>query len=197
MLLTRANHDEVEADLLSGRLSCPFCGGWLAPWGYGTERELRSLKRATRLRPRRAICSSCRKTQVLLPPTSLPRRRDSVEVILEAWRARVAGAGLREIATLLARPLSTVRRWLGELAGRAEQLRCAATRLLHALDHSPLALGPAGSPLADALDALGHALAASLRRLGPEASSPLASILAAGGFGASSRCQGPPGASRR
>ncbi|MEV7227302.1 hypothetical protein AB0M79_09815 [Polymorphospora sp. NPDC051019] len=71
----------VDADLADGRLPCPRpgCGGRLRPWAYAASRRVRQHDGSTTLvRPRRARCTSCRATQVLLPGALLavptPRR---------------------------------------------------------------------------------------------------------------------------
>lgn len=64
------------------------------------------------VRPRRARCAGCGRTQVLLPAALSVRRADAVEVIGTALAAKAAGSGYRTIAALLGRPVSTVRRWL-------------------------------------------------------------------------------------
>lgn len=167
MLLVKDDPEAVEADLAAGRVGCPGCGGRLARWGFGSERELRTLGGVRRLRPRRARCSSCRATHVLEPASTVPRLRDTAEVVGAAWRANVAGAGHRTIARRLGRPVSTVRRWLRRLRARAEALRMAATGRLHDFDPTAGPIEPSGSPLADALEAVGRAAAAVGRRLGP------------------------------
>jgi hypothetical protein len=62
--------------------------------------------------------------------------------------------------------VSTVRRWLRRLAARAEPLGAAAARWLYQLDPTAGPVEPAGSPLGDALEAVGRAAAVSLR-VGP------------------------------
>src|SRR5450755_3719747 len=52
----------VDAQLGSGLLRClgPGCGGRLARWGFGVERDLVGLGGVTgRVRPRRALCAGC------------------------------------------------------------------------------------------------------------------------------------------
>jgi hypothetical protein len=57
---------QAEADLTAGRLGCPHCGGRLAPRSWGSPRRVRQLAGpSVRLRPRRARCRACRRTQVL------------------------------------------------------------------------------------------------------------------------------------
>ena len=167
MLVVVDDPDAVEADLAARRLACPDCGGPLAPWGFASERELRTLGGTRRLRPRRSVCSACGATHVLEPSSTVARHRDTAEVIGAAWSAEVVGAGHRRIAAELGRPPSTVRGWLRRLGTRAEALRTAATGWLHALDASAGPIQARGSALADALEAVGAAAAAASRRLGP------------------------------
>ena len=104
---------QSEAALLAGEISCQGCPGRLRPHGHARARTVRGLG-DTRLsvRPRRARCAGCGRTQVLLPAALSVRRADTVEVIGTALAAKAAGSGHRTIATLLGRPASTVRRWL-------------------------------------------------------------------------------------
>ncbi len=167
MLVVIDDPEAVERDLGAGRLACPGCGGPLVPWGFASERELRTLCGVRRLRPRRSACPACGATHVLEPASTVARHRDAAEVIGAAWSAKVAGAGHRRIAAELDRPVSTVRRWLRRLDARAESLRTAATWWIHALDASAGPIEPAGSPLADALEAVGLAAGGAARHLGP------------------------------
>ncbi len=145
----------VEADLATGRLCCPGCDRPLARWGFAREREVRTLDGVRRLRPRRAYCHACECTHVLLPAWSVPRRRDSAEVIGEALLAKAQGAGHRRIAARLGRPPGTVRGWLRAFARRAETVSSCARRWEHALDATALGYSrPAGSPLAEAVEAI-------------------------------------------
>ena len=120
-----------------------------------------------RHRPRRASCTGCAKTHVLLSTAWLSRREDAVSVIGAALLAKAAGAGHRRIAALSGRPACTVRGWLRRFGGRAEDVRVFFTRLLYGLDPQAGPLVPRGSVFADALEALGRAGAAGVRRLGP------------------------------
>jgi len=73
---------QVDADLAAGRLACPHCGGRLRPWAHATSHRVRQLDGSTTLvRPRRARCTSCHATQVLLPGALVPRRADAAQVI--------------------------------------------------------------------------------------------------------------------
>src|SRR5450631_2278476 len=100
----------AEAALAAGELPCPDCGGVLRAWAYARTRRIRGLPDP--VRPRRALCACCGRSQVLLPSDLLPRRADATEVVGAALVAKAAGQGHRQIAADLQRPESTVRRWL-------------------------------------------------------------------------------------
>ena len=60
----------VEGQLTAGSLCCPDCQGRLAGWGWARPRVIRGEAGARWLvRPRRARCSGCAATHVLLPVT--------------------------------------------------------------------------------------------------------------------------------
>lgn len=158
---------EVERLLLTGELTCPSCEGVLRPWGHARLRSSRREHDSVWHRPRRAFCSACGGTHVLLPGTWLSRRADAVSVIGAALLAKGAGAGHRPIADTLGRPASTVRGWLRRFTARAEDVRVLFTGLLHALDPGPGPLVSTGSVFTDALEALGRAAAAGVVRLSP------------------------------
>ena len=119
-----------------------------------------------RLRPRRARCGACETTHVLLDACSVPRRRDGAEVIGQALLAKAQGDGHRTIAARLGRAPSTVRGWLRAALRRAETLCAAGLRWVRALDGAPEPAKPAGSPLGDAVEALGRAVRECRLRLG-------------------------------
>jgi hypothetical protein len=102
----------------------------------------------------------------VLASESLPRRRDSVETIGAALLMAAEGAGRRTIAARLDRHESTVRNWLQAARGRAEWLRQTAIRAVYEFEpgHGPLAART--NELTQAVDALGCAAAAIVRRLG-------------------------------
>jgi hypothetical protein len=172
----------VERRLRAGELGCPCRAGYLAPWGRARARMVRG---AGTLRPRRARCSACLVTHVLLAVSCLARRADAAEVIGAALAAKARGVGHRRIAAALGRPPSTVRGWLRGFARNSEQIRAAFALSLCELD--PLA-GPApvhGSVFAAAVEAIGAVAAAARRRLGVlGAVSPwqLAAAVTAGGL---------------
>jgi hypothetical protein len=158
---------EVERQLLEGLLACPGCAGVLRPWGHARWRTLRGEQHDVRHRPRRACCSACAGTHVLLPAWGLFRRADSVAVIGSALLAKATGAGHRAIAAAVDRPASTVRGWLRRFTVRVEAVRVLFTGLLHALDPRAGPVHPSGSVFADAVEVLGRAGAAGVLRLGP------------------------------
>jgi len=172
----------VETDLLAGRLKCPACGIVLHPWGHARKRILHRLETKEWLRPRRGICAGCGATHVLLPEDTLARRRDAVEVIGAALTAKAAGSGHRSVAAQLGREPSKVRRWFRRFASMAEEIRAHFTRWAHALDPVLGPVVPTGSAFADAVEAIGRAAMAAVRRLGPRPPWPLASVLSGGGL---------------
>jgi uncharacterized protein YdbL (DUF1318 family) len=97
--------------------------------------------------------------------SSLVRRLDLLEVIGAALWASAAGLGHRRIAAALGRPATTVRGWL-RFGRQAAELRALATQLAHRLDADLGPIAPRSSSTADAVEALGVAAAAAVRRLG-------------------------------
>lgn len=83
--------------------------------------------------------------------------------------ASAHGAGHRRIASDLARPAATVRRWLRAVRGEhAEWLRTQAVGRLGVLDRDIIStLAPTGSRLGDALNAVAAAALAYRARLAP------------------------------
>lgn len=180
MLIVCAEQVFVEAELVGGRLGCPSCRGVLGPWGHARERVLRCLCGDRRLRPRRARCRGCTGTHVLLPEVALLRRQDEVSVIGAAIEANVAGQGYRRVAARLGVHADTVRGWLGRFGERAELLRAHFTRCAAALDPELGAVVPAGSAVADALEAIAVAARAWALRFGPGDPWRIASRLSGG-----------------
>ncbi len=154
----------VERRLRDGGLTCPGCTGVLTGWGHGRERSLRGPAGSVRVRPRRARCTACGATHVLLPVVMLLRRADLAVVIGAALAAKAAGAGYRSIAVGLARPADTVRGWLRRFAGRVQAVRGVFTVWLRALDPDPVMPEPAGSGWADAVAAIVMAARAAAGR---------------------------------
>jgi len=105
---------------------------------------------------------------VLLPTVGLLRRVDVAEVIGAALLARARQVSVRQIAAWLGVPLSTVRGWLDRMTGEhAELVRAHFTRLALWLDPGAEVPEPRGSPLGDAVEAVGIAAVAAARRFGP------------------------------
>src|SRR5574340_1031480 len=87
----------------------PSRGGDTAAAGASVASTPRPL---TYVHPRRARCTHCASTQLLLPANVQPRLADATEVIGTALASKAAGHGHRRIATALDRSPSTVRRWM-------------------------------------------------------------------------------------
>jgi hypothetical protein len=164
MLTVEADAVRVEERLRAGGLLCPFCGSVLAGWGFARLRWLRAADDLVAVRPRRACCTGCGRTQVLLPSIGLSRRADTVEVIGAGLVAKAVGAGHRRIAVLLGRPAATVRGWLRRFGSRAEALRRAFTALAVDVDAGTPPAVPAGTRFADGVAAVLAAAAAVIRR---------------------------------
>ena len=159
---------DVEMMLTSGGLRCPDCAGVLRPWGYARERVVRRLRGLlARIRPRRSSCRACRRTHVLLPVSVLLRRADCVETIGAALSAKAAGLGFRPIATSLGVPEATVRGWLRRFTTHAARWRVFFTKLVMDLDPEPEPIQSRGSGFGDAVEVIGLAAAAVVRRFGP------------------------------
>jgi transposase-like protein len=180
MLIVCAEVALVETELVGGLLGCPSCREVLGPWGHARERVLRCRAGDRLLRPRRARCRGCAGTHVLLPDVVLSRRQDEVSVIGAAIEAKVAGEGCRRIASRLGVYAETVRGWLRRFAERADQIRAHFTRWVVALDPELGAMLPAGSGIADALEAIAVAARAWVLRFGPGDPWRIASRLSGG-----------------
>jgi transposase-like protein len=180
MLIVCAELSVVEAELVGGGLVCPSCRESLGPWGHARERVLRCRSGDQRLRPRRARCRGCRGTHVLLPQIALLRRQDEVLVIGAAIVASVVGWGYRRIARRLGVPADTVRGWLRRFRERAELLRVLFTRCAGVLDPELGPVMPAGTGVADAVEAIAIAGRAWALRFGAAEPWQVASRLSGG-----------------
>jgi hypothetical protein len=165
----------VEAALSAGKIECPECGQGLHPWGHARWRPLRDHGQPLPVRPRRTFCRECarvpgqQKTHVLLPKVALLRRADTAEVIGEALTAtHVERRTRREVALQAGAPLETVRGWRRRFHERAEEIRVQFTELAHEWDPEQGPIEARGSPELDALEAMGMAARAAVRRFGPE-----------------------------
>ncbi|MDA8117562.1 MAG: helix-turn-helix domain-containing protein [Actinomycetota bacterium] len=180
MLIVVNDPAYVERELAEGRLRCPRCQGELRPWGHARGRVLRGATKQIELHPRRARCGSCRVTSVLLPDVCLSRRVDEVAVIGRALLEKAAGAGHRRIATRLGRPAETVRGWLRRFSSRAAPIQAHFHHWALALDPRLETITPQGSPLAEALEAIGLAARAAGLVFGPRAAWSWVSAMTAG-----------------
>ena len=167
MITVGVDAADVERRLGEGSLRGPWCPGRLRGWGHARDRVVRGLAAGVRVRPRRARCGGCGRTQVLLPVTCWSRRADTVEVIGAAFTARAGGAGHRRIAAVLGRAVTTVRGWLRRLGGRLEQARSFLTAVIVGVAIEPVFPEATGSAWGDLLAALECLVAAILQRFGP------------------------------
>jgi len=167
LLIVENDRAAVERSLVAGDLACPSCRGELRPWSSARSRPVRENGVETALTLRRSRCGSCAKTHVLVPDSTLVRRRDALVSIGAALLAKAGGKGRRRIGRELSVHPDTVRGWLRRFALLAERWRAHCRAWAHALDASLPAIIPAGSAFADALSAIGLAVSAATRRFGP------------------------------
>jgi hypothetical protein len=179
-MIVGSDPEQVEADLVSGSMPCPACAGILGGWGFARWRVLRSESGPVALRPRRARCRSCRSTQVLLPDAVLARRVDTVAVIGAALTVASGGLGYRKVAEVVDRPASTVRGWIRRFRAVAARVAAHFTAWATRLDPMLGAVGPVGSRLGDAVEAVGVAARAASLRLGSRPPWSWASVLTVG-----------------
>ncbi|HXO26601.1 MAG TPA: DUF6431 domain-containing protein [Thermoanaerobaculia bacterium] len=155
----------VESLLGDGLLSCPGCGGRLGGHGHAVRRRVFTAGRVpVAVRPRRARCSSCGATHVLLPAWLLARRCDGTAVIGDMLARAARGQGFRSIAAASGVPEDTVRDRLRRFRGSAGRVREFFTRLAGVLAVDPVPLDPAGSVAGDAVVAVAAAAAAAAGR---------------------------------
>ena len=167
MLIILNDPAHVERELVGGHLTCPHCNGELRPWGHARRRVLRRQDRDEELHPRRARCSNCHMTSVLLPDVCLCRRVDEVAAIGRALLEKAAGAGHRTIAARLGRPNETVRGWLRRFSSRVVALQEHFLRWALALDPRLETIPPQDSGFADALEVIGLCVRAATLWFGP------------------------------
>jgi hypothetical protein len=122
----------------------------------------------------------CLVTQVLLPDSCLGRRRDGVEVIGAALVAKASGKGHRTIAAGIGIPALTVRGWLRRFSSAAGRILAHFPAWAYRLDPLQGPIGPAGSAVADAIEAIGMAARAATLRFGPRPAWGWASAMSGG-----------------
>ncbi|MGH2718640.1 MAG: hypothetical protein ACRDJU_08690 [Actinomycetota bacterium] len=157
----------VEDKLSAGEYRCPKCGGQLRPWGHARSRVVGRGDSSACIRPRRARCSCCLVTHVLLPVLALLRRCDLAEAIGHALALKVAAWGYRRIAATVGVPPSTVGDRGRRFAANAEAIRVGFAGLAMRLDASLAGIEARASPLADALEAIVVAHSAAARSFRP------------------------------
>lgn len=168
MQMVEADAESVESRLVAGRIACPACGGELRPWGHARRRTLRDHGRPVELRPRRSRCRSCLVTHVLLPVLALLRRVDLAAVIGAALVGRHVERWSRvELARTTGAPWDTVRGWLRRFEERAVEIRAEFAALANRWDAELGPIEPRATGALDALEAIGVAAAAAVRRFGP------------------------------
>jgi hypothetical protein len=104
---------------------------------------------------------------VLLPVFVLVRRADVAAVIGAALMLAAAGFGFRAVAGQVGVAEGTVRGWLRRFRVRAEGWRAVFTRLVAGLDPGLGPITARGSGVGDAVEVMGLAAAAWVRRFGP------------------------------
>jgi len=103
----------------------------------------------------------------LVPDVLLVRRVDTAEVIGSALAyAATSGVGHRRVAERVGRPASTVRDWLARFRDVAVRVAAHFAAWANHFDPMLAPIGPAGSPVADAVEAVGVAARAASLRLG-------------------------------
>ncbi len=157
VLIVSDDRAVVEADLAAGRLACPRCqAAVLGGWGCSRLRQVRTVSGVRRLRPRRGRCRerSCRATHVLLPDVCLARRRYVVEVI-GATLLSMGVEGYRRAGERIGVPGETVRDWRRRFGVQAGVIVAHFLEWARALDASLDPPARRGSPVADAIEAVG------------------------------------------
>lgn len=182
MLIVGSDPEVVEADLGSGALRCPACGGELRPWGWARSRTTRLATGVLRHRPRRTRCKTCHKTSVLLTERFFARRADEAGLIGEALLAKALGWGQRTVAARTGRARETVRNWFARFAARAAELSRHFLTWALALDARLHEVTPTGSAFAGAVEAVALAARAASLAFGPRPVWSWASRMTAGGL---------------
>lgn len=135
------------------------------------------------MRPRRGRCreESCRATHVLLPDLCFARRRYVAEVIGAALLS-AGREGYRRAGERLGVPGETVRDWRARFGSQSERIAGHFVRWVRALDGSLEVRAGQGSPVADALEAIGVCTRVASLMLGRRGPWSWVSALTAGGL---------------
>lgn len=164
LVTVEADQVRVESRLAARQVECPECSQALRPWGWARPRGVHGISAV--IRPRRARCSGCRVTHVLLPVTVLLRRAYATEVIGSALLARAAGSGHRRIGRTLEVPAATVRGWLRVMGVRLESIRLHLLQVVRRAGVDQPVPKALGCPWRDLLAALDAATTAVTGRFG-------------------------------
>jgi transposase-like protein len=106
---------------------------------------------------------------VLLPTLMLLRRTDLAAVIGEALLAiHREGKSRQQVAAQVGVPVATLRGWRRRFGERAAEIRTTFSALAHHWDPEHGGIQAQASPVLDALEAIGVAAAAGVRRYGPQ-----------------------------
>ena len=165
MMTVGVDRAAVETALCGGGLRCPArgCRQRLGPWGSARERSVRG---AGRLTPRRARCTGCRRTHVLLPASVLLRRADAVTVIGAALLAKASGCGHRRVAELVGRSAMTVRGWMRRITAVADRVLAVFAAAAAEFGVEFVAPAPTTGPVGAVVELVGALARAVARRLG-------------------------------
>jgi len=117
-----------------------------------------------------------------LADVALVRRVDAVAVIGQALTSAATGLGHRKVAERVERPASTVRGWLRRFRSVAVRVAAHFAAWAHRFDPNLGAIEPTGSPVADAVEAIGVAARAASLRLESRPPWSWASVLTVGGL---------------
>jgi len=182
-MITVVDPDATRAALAAGELACPRsgCGGRLRPWSKARPRRVRGLDGTeVQVRPDRAKCRACRRSDVLLPAQFLPRRGYDVHVVGAALLEAAEGAGYRRAAARVGVPASTVRGWLTSVRTRSATLVAGVSEVIRAAgqDVYPQGRRPGwvGQALPEAVAAVGNAARAFVLGLARPIHPPLRPI---------------------
>jgi hypothetical protein len=169
-MLLFADLSAADQSLASGALKCPHvgCRGQLGPWGWARRRTVRVTPGAgEHYTPRRGRCRGCGRTQVLASTRTFPHHPDTATTVGTALLAAIEGLGHRRVAERVGLPATTVRGWLRRARSNSIYMCSFAFRWSATFEPMTDPSPPTGTALGDLVEAVGHAIAAYVRRFGP------------------------------